>query len=107
MVYKNNFSKKNIMGEREVSVTDLFNPTFVFIEDIFKKRQCGKLTKGSLAPYVDVVREFYTNYEPFNLDYHCTTSTIKGQTLEFSPGVIKKLYELLEIIYPSLPYKGI
>jgi hypothetical protein len=41
MAYKNNFSKKNIMGKREVSVTDLFNPTFVFIEDIFKKRQWG------------------------------------------------------------------
>lgn len=107
MAYRNNFSKKNIIGEREVSVTDLSNPTFVFIEDIFKKRQQGKLTKGSLAPYIKVVREFYTNYEPFNLDYHCITSIVKGQTLEFSPGVIKKLYELLGIIDPSLPYKGI
>jgi len=95
------------MGEREVSITDISDPTFVFIEDIFKKRQWGKLTKRSLAPYVEVVREFYTNYEPFNLDYHCTTSIIKGQTIEFSSGVIKKLYELLEIINPSLPYKGI
>jgi hypothetical protein len=38
MAYKNNFSKKSVIGEREVSVIDLSDPIFVFIENIFKKK---------------------------------------------------------------------
>jgi hypothetical protein len=37
MAYKNTFSSKNILDERKVSVSDLSNPVFAFIEDIFKK----------------------------------------------------------------------
>jgi hypothetical protein len=37
MVYRN-FSKKNILGENEVLVSDLSDPIYAFIGDIFKKR---------------------------------------------------------------------
>ena len=36
--YRNSYSKKNILGEREVLISDLSDPTFMFIKDIFKKR---------------------------------------------------------------------
>jgi hypothetical protein len=43
IAYKNNYSKKNILGEREVLISDLSNSAFIFIEDIFKKRKWDKL----------------------------------------------------------------
>jgi hypothetical protein len=99
ITYRNNFSKKNLLGEREVSVCDLSDPIFVFIKDIFKKRQWGELTEEAPTPYIEVVKEFYVNYESFNLDDCSITSTIKGKTLE--------LYKLLEITDPGFSYKGI
>ena len=95
------------MGEIEGLISELSDPTFAFIKDIFKKRQQGKLNEKELAPYVEVVREFYANYEPFHLDDYSITSIIRDQTLKFSPTVIKKLYELHEIIDPDFPYKKI
>jgi hypothetical protein len=69
----------------------------MFIGDIFKKRQWGKLIEWLHAPYVEVVREFYTNYNSFNLYNHSITFIVTGQTLKFSFIVIIKLYELFEI----------
>ena len=39
IAYRNNYSNKNILGERKVLISDLFDPAFIFIKDIFKKRQ--------------------------------------------------------------------
>ena len=77
MAYRNNFSMNNILSEREVSVCDLSDSIFMFMEEIFKKRKWGKLTKGALTLHVKVVREFYANYECFILDDHFITSTIR------------------------------
>ena len=76
MTYRNNFSKKNMLGEKEVLVSDFSYPTLMFIKDILKKRQLGELTEGALALKVEVVRKFYANYKLFNLDDHFITSTI-------------------------------
>lgn len=35
MTYINNFYKKSVLGEIEVSISDLSDPIFVFIEAIF------------------------------------------------------------------------
>jgi hypothetical protein len=43
IAYRNNYSKKNILGEREVLISDLSDLAFIFVEDIFKKRQWDKL----------------------------------------------------------------
>jgi hypothetical protein len=43
IAYRNNYSRKNILGEREVLINNLSDPTFIFIKDIFKKRQWDKL----------------------------------------------------------------
>ena len=94
MAYRNNFSKKNILVESEVLVSDLSESIFVFIEDIFKKRQLDELNKEEPTPHVELGREFYTNHESFNLDDHSITFIIRGQTLEFSLIVVIKLYEL-------------
>jgi len=105
MTYKNNFSKKNILREREVSVSDLSDLAFMFIEDIFKRRQWGELTKGTPDLSIKVLKKFYVNYEPSNLDDHSITFTVRGQTLELSPVVIRKLYELPEIKILAFPIK--
>lgn len=39
MAYQNNFFKKNILGKRDVLLTDLLDPTSMFIEDIFMKKK--------------------------------------------------------------------
>lgn len=85
-----------MLGEKEVFVGDFSYPTLVFIKYIFKKKQLGKLIEGAFALNVEVVRKFYAKYELFNLDDHFITSTI-----------IRKLYELFEIIDPNFSYKGI
>ena len=95
------------MGEIEVSISELSNLIFAFIKGIFKKRQQGKLNEKALAPYVEVVGEFYANYKPFHLDNYYITFIIRDQTLKFSSTIIKKLYELYEIIDPDFPYKKI
>jgi hypothetical protein len=105
MIYKNNFSKKNVLREREVLVNDLFYLTFVFIEDIFKRRQWGQLTKETPDPSIEVSKEFYANYEPSNLDDHSITFTVRGKTLELPHVVIGKLYELPEIKILAFPIK--
>jgi hypothetical protein len=61
MAYRNNFSKKNVLVESEVLVSDLSDSIFAFIEDIFMKRQWDKLNKEAPTPLVELVREFYTN----------------------------------------------
>jgi hypothetical protein len=65
-------------------INNLSDPTFIFIKDIFKKRQWDKLIEWAHALYVKVIRKFYANYKPFNLNDHSITSTIKGQTLELT-----------------------
>jgi hypothetical protein len=50
---------------------------------------------------------FFSIFKPFNLNDHSITSTAKGQTLELSHVVIKKLYKLLKITNPGFSYKGI
>jgi hypothetical protein len=107
IAYRNNFFKKNVLGEREVLVSDLSNPIFAFIEDMFKKIQWRELNKKALTPYIEVVREFYANCESFNLDDYSITSTIKIKTLKLSLTNIRKLYKLLEMTDPNFPYKGI
>lgn len=57
MIYKNNLSKKNVLREKEVLVSDLSDLTFVFIEDIFKRRQWGQLTKETPDPSTEVLKE--------------------------------------------------
>ena len=84
IAYRNNYSKKNILGEREVLINNLSDLTFIFIKDIFKKRQWDKLIEWAHALYVEVIMKFYANYKPFNLDDHSITSTIRGQTLELT-----------------------
>ena len=78
MAYQNNFSKKNILGERDVLVSDLLDPTSTFIKDIFmkKKKQWGKLTEEASALYVEEVMKFYVNCEPFNFNDHSITFSI-------------------------------
>jgi hypothetical protein len=63
--YSTNFSIKNLLGEHEVSIRDLYDTIFAFIEEIFRKRKWKKLTKGIPIPYIEIVREFYANCEPF------------------------------------------
>ena len=94
MAYRNKFSKKNILVESEVLVSNLSESIFVFVEDIFKKKQLDKLNKEEPTPHVELGREFYTNHESFNLDDHSITFIVRGQTLEFSLIVIIKLYKL-------------
>lgn len=66
------------MREREVSVSDISDLAFMFIEDIFKRRQWGELTKGTPDPSIEVLKKFYVNYEPSNLDDHSITFTVRG-----------------------------
>jgi hypothetical protein len=58
------------------------------------KKQWGKLIKGASALYVEEVRKFYVNCEPFNLNDHSITFTISCLLLP-------------EIINPGFSYKGI
>jgi hypothetical protein len=88
-------------------INNLSDPTFIFIKDIFKKRKWDKLIEWAHALYVEVIRKFYVNYKPFNLDDHSITSTIRGQTLELTPVVIRKLYKLLKITHLDFSYQGI
>ena len=81
IAYINNFSNKNILCEREVSASGLSDPSLAFIKDIFKKRQWGKLIERAPTSYVEVVKEYGTDYESFNLNEHSITSTIRGQNL--------------------------
>jgi hypothetical protein len=78
-----------------------------FIEDIFNKRQWCKLIEGASTPYVEVITEFYANCEHFKIDDHSITFTVRGQTLELSPVIIRKLYEISKIIDLGFFYKGI
>ena len=59
-----------------LQISDRSDPTLAFIEDIFKKRQWGKLIKGVFVLFIEVVSQFYANYEYVNIDDHFITSTI-------------------------------
>ena len=99
MAYKNTFSNKNILGERKVSVSDLSNPVFAFIEDIFKKMHQGKLKKKTPTLYVKIVKSFMPIISPY---FHYQRSTI-----ELSSIVISNLYDIYKITNLGFPYKEI
>jgi hypothetical protein len=95
-----------LLGEYEVSISDLSDTAFAFLEEIFRKKN-GKLTKGALAPYMEIIREFYVNYDSFDLDKKSITSKVRGQTLALSPFVIRDLYGMPKVSNSSFPFKGI
>jgi hypothetical protein len=41
--YRTNFSRKNVFGECEVFISNLSDIVFAFIEEIFTKKQMGKV----------------------------------------------------------------
>jgi hypothetical protein len=43
---RTNFSRKKVLGEYEVSISDLSDTAFTFIEEIFSKRKWKNLIKG-------------------------------------------------------------
>jgi len=76
--YRTNFSRKNVFGECEVSISNLSDIVFTFIEEIFTKKQMGKVDSRAPAPYVKIVREFYAKYDMFDLDEKSITSKVRG-----------------------------
>jgi hypothetical protein len=105
--YRTNFSIKNLLGEHEVSIRDLYDPIFAFIEEIFRKRKWKKLTKGIPIPYIEIVREFYANCESFDLDDKSITFKERDQTLTLFPYIIRDFYDLPKVSILSFPYKEI
>ena len=73
----------------------------------FLEKKNGKLTKRALAPYMEIMREFYVNYDSFDLDKKSITSKVRGQTLALSPFVIRDLYGMPKVSNSSFPFKGI
>jgi hypothetical protein len=93
------------LGEHEVSIRDLYDTIFAFIEEIFRKRKWKKLTKGIPIPYIEIVREFYANCEPFDLDDKSITFKERDQTLTLFPYIIRDFYDLPKVSILSFPYK--
>jgi len=65
------------------------------------------LTKGALALYMKIMREFYVKYDSFDLDEKSITSKMRGQTLALTPSVIRDLYGMPKVSNSSFPFKGI
>jgi hypothetical protein len=66
--YRTNFSRKNVLREREVSIIHLSNIALAFIKEIFRKRKWEKLTKGAPGPCMEIMREFYLLESSFLLE---------------------------------------
>ncbi|KAG7980996.1 hypothetical protein I3843_05G210200 [Carya illinoinensis] len=81
--YRNTFSKRPVLGEREVSIHDFPSDDFQIIRHIFIDRGWEKLTHALPTPCVEVVREFYSNIAHFNLDDHSIISTVRGIQIEY------------------------
>ncbi|KAG6641190.1 hypothetical protein CIPAW_09G056200 [Carya illinoinensis] len=104
--YRNTFSKRPVLGEREVSIHDFPSDDFQIIRQIFIERGWEKLTHALPTPCVEVVREFYSNIAHFNLDDHSIISTVRGIQIEVSPAILRNLFTLPEVESPLYPYKG-
>ncbi|KAG6675550.1 hypothetical protein I3842_15G108700 [Carya illinoinensis] len=104
--YRNTFSKRPVLGEREVSIHDFPSDDFQIIRHIFIERGWEKLTHALPTPCVEVVQEFYSNIAHFNLDDHSIISTVRGIQIEVSPAILRNLFTLPEVESPLYPYKG-
>ncbi|KAF5443045.1 hypothetical protein F2P56_035640 [Juglans regia] len=104
--YRTTFSKRPVLGEREVSTNDFPSDDFQLIQRIFTERGWEKLTHASPTLCVEVVCEFYLNIAHFNLDEHSITSIVRGTQIVVSPAVLRDLFDLPEVETPLYPYKG-
>ncbi|KAG6703619.1 hypothetical protein I3842_07G093600 [Carya illinoinensis] len=104
--YRNTFSKRPVLGEREVSIHDFPSDDFQIIRHIFIERGWEKLTHALPTPCVEVVWEFYSNITHFNLDDHSIISTVRGIQIEVSPAILCNLFTLPEVESPLYPHKG-
>ncbi|KAG6679153.1 hypothetical protein I3842_14G116000 [Carya illinoinensis] len=104
--YKNTFSKRPVLGEREVSINDFLTDDFQIIRRVFIERGWEKLTHAFPTPCVKVVRKFYSNITHFNLDDHSIISIVRGIQIEVSPAILRSLFTLPEVESPLYPYKG-
>ncbi|KAG6713198.1 hypothetical protein I3842_05G140700 [Carya illinoinensis] len=104
--YRNTFSKRPVLGEREVSINDFPMDDFQLIRHIFIERGWEKLTHASPTPCGEVVREFYSNIAHFHLDDHSIIPIIRGIQIEVSPAILLGLFTLPEVESSLYPYKG-
>ncbi|KAG6714040.1 hypothetical protein I3842_05G183300 [Carya illinoinensis] len=101
--YRTTFTKRPVLGEREVSINDFPMDAFQLIRRIFTERGWEKLTHASPTPRVEVVREFYLNITHYNFDDHSIISIIQETQIEVSSVVLRELFNLPEVEAPLYP----
>lgn len=102
--YNDRFHYKTLLPERGVKVSDLVDPTFSFILDIFKNRGWDSLIAKPIRPYIEIVREFYANIHEIKRDPPSFETHLRDIKIKVTSELISKVAKVPIVPKPDYPF---
>ncbi|KAE8008099.1 hypothetical protein FH972_004644 [Carpinus fangiana] len=99
--YNDWFHYRILTPERGVKVSDLVDPTFSIILDIFKNQCWDSLISKPVSPYLEIVREFYANIHKIKGNPPSFETHLRGINIKVTSELISEVAEV-----PIVPKPG-
>jgi hypothetical protein len=102
--YNDRFHYRTLMPERGVKVSDLVDPTFSIILDIFKNQCWDSLISKPVSPYLEIVREFYANIHKIKRNPPSFETHLRGINIKVTSELISEVAKVPIVPKPSYPF---